>query len=423
MSKVVCYTKNCMPEFFNKDTWYFEIFSASRKNSENIGHVGNRFLNELRISGINPPASFLDFAILAMSVVAADKAILRKNSPDGWTRQIELEIPLYEVEKWSRVKTKLEWMLRFLSGDFWVLSFVQLPEKITVQTDNKYPGKDSVCLLSGGMDSLVGGIDLCEDGRTPLFVAQTVRGDAEHQRKYADVLGKDNLCQWGCHVSKRGASENSTRARSIIFFAYALLATCGISANNSGRKEIYVPENGFISLNIALDALRIGSLSTKTTHPVYMSALQEIWDDMGFGVDLILPYRIKTKGEVLIECKNQQLMKSLIMSTTSCGKYARHGYRHCGICVPCLVRRASFMKAQMQDETERGYCVDDLKHTSSRDIAAVALAISQYEKNGIDSLIRGELNFANGTERALYADVFERGLCEICDLLKESGVL
>lgn len=423
MNKVICYVKNHLPKPYNKNAWYFELFSVPDKRTENIGHVGNRFFDELRKSGITPSPRVLDFVIIAMSVVAADKAILRKNSPDGWTRQIELELPLHEAEKWTEVKEKLERMLRFLSGDFWTLSFDQLPETLVLKDSCENQANDCVCLLSGGMDSLVGGIDLCEEGRNPLFVAQTVRGDAAHQREYASALGKDNLCQWSCYVNKRGESENTTRARSIVFFAYALLATYRVSANSRGRKEIYVPENGFISLNIALDELRSGSLSTKTTHPVYMNALQDIWDKMGFCVDLVLPYQYKTKGEVLLNCMNRELMKSLIMGTTSCGKYARHGYRHCGVCVPCIVRRASFMKAQINDETDRWYCVDNLKYSSSQDLAAAALAVLQYEKKGVESLIRGELNFANRRDREKYVGVFERGLCEIRDLLKESGVL
>lgn len=423
MSKVVCYTKQCLPEEYDESTWYFELFSIPAERHDNVGYVGNGFFQELKRSKITPSNRALDFVMIAMSVVAADKAILRKYSPDGWTRKIELEIPLQNAEEWDKVKEKLEKMLRFLSGDFWRLTFTQLPENIDIGNFTECKDKNCVCLLSGGMDSLVGGIDLCEAGKKPLFVAQTVRGDAAHQRQYANALGEDNLCQWSCYISKRGASENTTRARSIVFFAFALLASFGVSVNGQGKKIIYVPENGFISLNIPLDILRSGSLSTKTTHPIYMKALQEIWDEMGFNVNLELPYRYKTKGEVLLECKNQRLMSSLIMGTTSCGKYTRHGYRHCGVCIPCLVRRASFLKANISDKTEGGYCIEDLKTTTSRDVAAAALGVAQYEKYGSESLIKGELNFAYGEERKKYAEVFERGLCEIRDLLKTGEAL
>lgn len=224
MSKVICYTKQYLPENYDENSWYFELFSKPLESQDNVGYVGNGLLRELRRSKITPSSEALDFVIIAMSVVSADKAILRRNSPDGWTRQINLEIPLQKAEEWEKVKDKLEKMLRFLSGDFWKLTFTQLPESIALDNFTEDRDKDCVCLLSGGMDSLVGGIDLCEYGKKPLFVAQTVRGDAAHQREYANALGKDNLCQWSCYISKRGASENTTRARSIVFFAFALLA-------------------------------------------------------------------------------------------------------------------------------------------------------------------------------------------------------
>lgn len=237
MSKVICYTKQYLPENYDENSWYFELFSKPLESQDNVGYVGNGLLRELRRSKITPSSEALDFVIIAMSVVSADKAILRRNSPDGWTRQINLEIPLQKAEEWEKVKDKLEKMLRFLSGDFWKLTFTQLPESIALDNFTEDRDKDCVCLLSGGMDSLVGGIDLCEYGKKPLFVAQTVRGDAAHQREYANALGKDNLCQWSCYISKRGVSENTTRARSIVFFAFALLASFGVSANERGKKQ------------------------------------------------------------------------------------------------------------------------------------------------------------------------------------------
>lgn len=282
---------------------------------------------------------------------------------------------------------------------------------------------DCVCLLSGGMDSLVGAIDLHEEGRNPLFLSQIVRGDAEHQRGYAASVGENNLCQWSNSVKKHGKTENSTRARSIIFFAYALLASCGIDYNENGRKEIFVPENGFISLNIPLDQMRIGSLSTKTTHPVYMRMLQNIWDDLDLKVDLILPYKYKTKGEVLVECKNQEMMRSLIFGSTSCGKYQRHGLRHCGECVPCLVRRAAFLKAGLKDDTENGYCVEPLKSSDSQDVAAAAMACIEVQNHGIERFVKSALSFCESTEKSKYLGVVSRGLEEIKILLMEHDIL
>lgn len=358
-----------------------------------------------------------------MAVVAADKAILRKNSADGWTRQIDLTVYLHNPIKWKSVKKNFEWMLRFLSGDFWNLNFKTLPKSLLPEKKYDLREQNCICLLSGGMDSLTGAIDLYESGKNPLFVSQLVKGDAIHQKEYAALFGNDNLCQWRCYVGKTGASEISTRTRSIIFFAFALLASCSIDYNERGRKDILVPENGFISLNTPLDSLRIGSLSTKTTHPIYMQAMQNIWNNLEYNVDLILPYKYKTKGEVLLDCKNFELMKKKIFSTTSCGKYQRHGMRHCGVCVPCLVRRAAFQRAGLEDLTEKGYCIDNVKKADSKDVAAAIFAIRQVEKYGIESIIKGTLNFAKDKEWEEYVGVISRGLTEIKEFLESQGVL
>lgn len=423
MSKVICYPRCCKPSVYDDSAQYFEMFSTPEENRPNVGYVGVQILKELRQSKVCPSILAFDFMMISFGVVSADKAILRNTSADGWTRQIQLTVYVHEYDKWLQEKAKIEEMLRFLTGDFWQLSFERLVAPIYPQT--KYPLKnnDCICLLSGGMDSLVGAIDLHEEGRNPLFLSQIVRGDAEHQREYAATVGTDNLCQWSNNVKKHGTTENSTRARSILFFSYALLASCSIKQNEAGRKELFVPENGFISLNVPLDSMRISSLSTKTTHPVYMKMLQTIWDDLGLGVDLVLPYRFKTKGEVLAECKNQEMMKALIFGSTSCGKYQRHGLRHCGECVPCLVRRGAFLRSGLLDETEHGYCVESLKHSTSQDVAAAAMACIQIEKYGIEKFVKSALSFSNPAEKGEYLDVVSRGLNEIKALLLEHEVL
>ena len=423
MSKVICYPRCCKPSAYDDGTLYFEVFSTPEENLANVGYVGVQIFKELRISKIRPSVPAFDFLMIAMGVVSADKAVLRSECADGWTRQIELTVYVHEHDKWLQEKKQLEEMLRFLTGDFWTIHFKKLNTPICPEKDYPLRNNDCVCLLSGGMDSLVGAIDLHEEGRNPLFLSQIVRGDAEHQRVYAASVGENNLCQWSNSVKKHGRTENSTRARSIIFFAYALLASCGIEFNDNGRKEIFVPENGFISLNIPLDQMRIGSLSTKTTHPVYMRMLQKICDDLDLKVDLILPYKYKTKGEVLVECKNQEMMRSLIFGSTSCGKYQRHGLRHCGECVPCLVRRAAFLKAGLNDDTENGYCVEPLKGSDSQDVAAAAMACIEVQNQGIERFVKSALSFCDSTEKSKYLGVVSRGLEEIRMLLMAHDVL
>ena len=203
MNKVICYPRCCTPKYYSDDDYYFEMFTVPEQKINNVGHVGVQLFKELRKSKIAPTVEALDFTIIAMAVVAADKAVLRKKSADGWTRKIELCIYLHDAPKWRQEKRKLEEMLRFLSGDFWVLNINALPESLVPQKKYDLRQQDCICLLSGGMDSLVGAIDLHEEGRNPLFVSQTVRGDAEHQREYAMQFGINNLCQWSNNIKKK----------------------------------------------------------------------------------------------------------------------------------------------------------------------------------------------------------------------------
>jgi hypothetical protein len=336
---------------------------------------------------------------------------------------IDLTIFLSEPEKWGLVKTKIEKMLKFLSGDFWTLTF-KLAKAPAIQFTYKPNQRknDCICLLSGGMDSLVGAIDLLSEERNPLFISQIIRGDAKRQLDFANRFrfGEDNHCQWS--IGRLSGSEGSTRARSIAFFAFALLASSAIPSSD-GSTEIVVPENGFISLNVPLDANRIGSLSTKTTHPVYISLLQEIWDALGIKAKLILPYRYKTKGEVLKECRDKKLMRELIFATNSCGKFQRHGLRHCGVCVPCLVRRAAFLEAGLKDTTQKCYHYDDISKSNSMDLTAVALAVKQLEISGINKLVKGNLSFASPEDRNYYLGVVSRGISELKNFLRSYDIL
>jgi len=176
-------------------------------------------------------------------------------------------------------------------------------------------------------------------------------------------------------------------------------------------------------MNIPLGPMRIGSLSTKTTHPIYMAGLQSMWDTLGINAKLIQPYRFKTKGEMLNECLNKDILMRLLAESTSCGKYQRYNLTHCGLCVPCLVRRAVFLKADIVDTTNKGYYFENIAHVDSRDVSSVASTYLQYNSKGIKSLTGGHLLFAPLSEREQYENVIACGLDELGALLKKQGVI
>lgn len=424
MNKVVCCPVSRLPDALDPNVTYFAMYSYVPSARVGVGYIAPTLRTDIRRDGLAPSVRVWDFTSIALSVAAADKAIERKKSSDGWTRMIELDICLCQPEPWRTKRVELESVLRFLTGDFWTLRFLPGGEKSPKAKKPRSSGADCVCLLSGGVDSLVGAIDLVSAAKKPLFVSQVVRGDKATQGKYARALGgKNRHCQWSYVVHHSGVREKSTRGRSIVFFAFAALAASAIPATQKQPVEIVVPENGFISLNVPLGPGRLGSLSTKTTHPVFTEGIQSIWNSLGIHARLSFPYRYKTKGELLVQCADQAKLIDLVGDSTSCAKYQRYKLTHCGQCVPCMVRRAAFLKASFTDTTAKGYCCEQLAHSESSDVAAVAIAYLRYKTKGISRFVGGALTFTHAHEHPECEDVVARGLDELGQLLGSHGVI
>ncbi|MFC1734745.1 Qat anti-phage system QueC-like protein QatC [Candidatus Hydrogenedentota bacterium] len=422
MKKVMCCPISLLPDALDPDAIYLNQYSSTERNG--VGHMGIGLPRIVCKDGFAPSLRAWDFAAIAFAVSAADKTVPRKESADGWTRMIDLSICLSEPAPWEAKRTEFESVLGFLTGDVWTLHFLDGGVKPLKTKRRRQTNAECVCLLSGGIDSLIGAIDLTSAGRKPIFVSHVARGSKDSQEKYARTLcNTERHCQWPFSVKHHGDRELSTRGRSIVFFAFAALAASAIQSSQERPVEIVVPENGFISLNVPLGPGRIGSLSTKTTHPIYMDGIQSIWDAMGIHARLSFPYRNKTKGDLLIECADQAKLNNLIGDSVSCGKYGRHNLTHCGACVPCMVRRAAFLKAGLVDRTKKGYLCKSLGRSEAKDVAATASAFLRYQDKGIRRFVGGALSFASSDERDRYEDVVARGMDELGQLLRAHGVL
>lgn len=428
MNRVFCGPKDHIPSQREVGVEYVSMYEHD--GLPDVSTVGTALIKDILASGVAPNARSWDFLTLALAVNAADNVLERAQSPDGWTRQIELQVVLYEPEPYQALAKDIEQALRFLTGDFWKLTFA----------DGGYPpprpkapvmfDADCVCLLSGGLDSLVGALNLTEAGHRPLLVSQTAKGDKETQSLFAKVLGgNERHLQWNQNIRPKVEDiEGSTRGRSIGFFAFAAVAADHLAAvkNNLPRPvEVVVPENGLISLNVPLNPGRVGSLSTKTTHPVFMERLQKLWDVLGIPAMLRLPYATKTKGEMMAECVVPDVLAQVATQATSCGRFVRNGYKHCGRCVPCLVRRASFIRAGIADDTS--YVYPMLKSAQldndPNDIGAVAAAVLKVEQNGVRAFTAGQLSFAEPFRRREFEAIVQRGLTELSVLLRRHQIL
>lgn len=422
-----------LPKRKKKGCEYVSMYKTGKTHSFPAGDVANDLRREVRAAGLAPRIQEWDFCTLAMAIAAADEAVPRSKSSDGWTRQIEIDVALRHPSIWKPHLESLEETFRFLTGDFW---------KIRVTTGGSDPPRPTektnyeascVSLLSGGLDSLVGAIDLCADGEKPIFLSKRVTGDSDKQTDIAKALkaGVRHL-QWSYNSRSTLSGDDQTRGRSIIFLAYSVLASSALNAKKGQEKRIIVPENGFISLNVPLSPGRIGSHSTKTTHPVYLTGLETVLNALKIEVEFVRPYQFTTKGEMLVECKNQDLLLALMGNTTSCGRFRTYKQTHCGICVPCLVRRSAFLRHKTADPTlnsritGKSYHYQDLKSAlpdkKATDLKAAILSNILVDKRGIERFIGSSLAFCNPDDRPKFKGVVERGLREINELLREHKV-
>ncbi len=377
--------------------------------SAELPGLGATLMERVR-SGLpaTPSVAAWDFLTIAMSVFAADRFVRRTGSANGWTRVIALEVSVVDPEVWTANSAALADALRFLTGDVWHLSFRDGGQSAP-RIQSRFHDRSTVCLFSGGLDSFLGALVILHDGARPFLVSQGSTKEIGPQQRLAAALGLDrNRFEGRVGERWRQPYEGSTRARSILFFAYGALA-----ATSTNAPEVLVPENALIAINPPLTHRRMGSLSTRTTHPHFLTKLNAIWASAGVEAVLRNPFFSTTKGEMLARARHPQLSE-LAASTYSCGK-GKRANGQCGRCVPCLIRRASFHAAGLRDDTT--YLNELHANSRSDDVLAARHAVAQFRtaedrEIGIWAGKAGPLPTDPNT-RKLTIDAVGRGLEEL----------
>ncbi len=423
--KLVCAPKN---HAFDDDGDELNVILYGSTDRLTRGSIGAAIEHQVYKDKLQPASKAWDFLSLALSVTAADLACHRRDSPDGWTRQIDIDVAISDPVFWNSQIDLVQKMLGFLTTDKWRVRFIAGGSTLVSKPDLVRPAGDCVALLSGGLDSYIGNIDLVAGGNHPFVVSQTVRGDAEKQRLFAGLIGGGLQHLQVNHnaVIPNSESPPSQRARSIIFLAYGVIAATSLARYDSGQGVVlYVCENGFISINPPLTPTRLGSLSTRTTHPVFLGMVQQLFDAAGLRVQLENPYQLKTKGEMLRECKDQNLLGAHASETTSCGRFKQFGYTHCGRCLPCLVRRAAFLKWGETDLTDYVYQNlgrKDDDHAGFDDVRAAAMAVAEVKASSLEKWVGPALSTVLLDNTDDLQAAIGRGLNEIESLLIAHGV-
>lgn len=387
------------------------IFNLMNKNNKSnikthIEDLWRRF-GVSSLSDINE-----DLIILAMSIFAIDKKVPRKYFDDNWTREIELYLPVIEIEKWNNVKIKLEDMLSFLSGDKWKISFRKSNEKYRGNKVNKKykliekDNFDCVSLFSGGLDSFCGALKLLNENQRTCFVGfkeYKMLGGRQNEI-FANIndafpdINKELLLfntNPSIPLNKNGEKKSigveiTSRSRSFLFLAGALAV-----ASIIGEVPVYIPENGFIGINVPLTESRIGSCSTRTTHPYFINKFNCILNDLGIRNKILNPYALKTKGEIVEEVFNLDVFDKTAYKTISCSHPCHSRYdklqtpMNCGYCYPCLIRKASMNKVNYLKDEYNPYnklSKSFIENNNSiegkaKDLKAVMYSLNRYINN------------------------------------------
>lgn len=415
------------------------LLPVSVEQAGSPSSAGTTVRRELERAAVTPLPVAVDLLNLATAVYSADVCTRRLTAYDRWTRDFRLHLPVGDAERWSAAAPHLSRMLGFLSGDRWRVEFRPLVNPVPPYMKRKRarpPGRPTaVSLFSGGLDSFVGVLDLLENGQTVSLVGHYSTGptsqaqDAVNTALAAHYPGRTSFFRFYVRPPRLNGSlpEPSTRSRSILFLALGTL----VASAFGDPLPLYVPENGLISLNVPLTPARSGTLSTRTTHPHFIGLFRELLGLVGLNTPVETPYRFRTKGEMLAGAMNPLVLREVAPRTLSCshpdvGRYRGVAPgRHCGYCVPCLIRRASM--AHIGADRATDYLIDVLRNPpgagteTGKDFRAFQMALVR-QRDGhlplLDVLNSGPLPPVDAAE---YAGVYQRGVEEVRRLLAPEG--
>ena len=401
--------------------------------------IGSDVITQLHKFPNQVPVTVLDLVDAATSAYATDLCISRTTAFDDWTRDLTLHLALRDPAPWrAGAADTFRKLIGFLTGDNWQeIRLRNAPLQTQIAGNPSSQSYQDVSLFSGGLDSFAGVVEILHRTGRCVLVGHHAMGSGPttvSQKNSLDVIrskhAEDAAPFMNYFVAPPkgfGATgESTTRGRSIIFLALGILSAVGF-----GARRLHVPENGFISLNVPLAASRLGSLSTRTTHPYTINLMRKLLEQLGIPLEIMMPYRFATKGELLKNTADQALLRQGIAKTLSCGKPGANRFNgvspngHCGYCVPCLIRRASIDHAYGADATS--YTFDDLsilKNKKARDLQVIRFALARasvrFPTLG-DVLKAGSLP---GTPHELseYLDVHRRGLEELRVFLEKRGL-
>lgn len=403
-----------------------------------------------RMDCMSISAIYEDLFVIGISIFALDKRVSRRQFLDCWTRDISVSIPVLELDKWSGIEGKWNKMLSFLTGDNWDIHFRKC-EKVYSQREN--PNRvhlnlnecDCVSLFSGGLDSFCGAIRLLEEGKSPCLIGHneypklrkkqeefvtTFQTIYSEQRVKFVSFSANSRAPMNMNGERLKGAENTSRGRSLLFLC-AGLSIAGILGENI---PVYIPENGFIGLNIPLTHSRKGTCSTRTTHPYFLNCFIEILENVGIYNPIVNFFAFSTKREIVDDVKDKEAFKMHYMDTISCShpclaRYNPKGYNeypiNCGYCYPCLIRKSSLLDSKdfkYSYAAEKKAFLDTYGESEkASDLRAVISTVYRYKKLNDDQIKRMIRNAGHLDEETIekFLRVYKSTMTDLEELFTE----
>ena len=387
-----------------------------------------------------------DIFLIGCFVYGIDILLPRKSfSVNGWSREIEVEFPVELLDLFNGGKNELEQLLSFLTGDYWQISFIQRDVTLLFVNTKKVYSNDyrkshkRISLFSGGLDSLVGVIDQLSSSKDKIVLVShydaAFKGAKSDQDKIHKILSRKyshyHFIQTRVDLSNSDVNGNerenepSLRSRSFLFLCQAIFVAHSIGNGT----EVLIPENGTISLNHPLTPSRRSSCSTRTAHPYYIAKVIDFISKLGLNHLIRNEYEMKTKGEMLENCHDKDMLIATYQYSCSCAKRGHKVYwdvrtaPQCGICMPCIYRRVSLHQIGLDNEIVGTNLFNPQKYPLEKlpDVPAFLdymrnpLSIEDIEKN---LLINGTLPLDKVEQ---YASVVYRTRKQILDWIEDKG--
>lgn len=198
----------------------------------------------------------------------------------------------------------------------------------------------SICLFSGGIDSLSGILSLPRNlsPTAGVYVSQSGNIWRLVQRLQAGVLKEKSI-----PIYKIGIQHSHSGLQQMRGFAYLIMGA--IVAKMFGTDNVAISETGqtmFLPPLASLDEV------TLTTHPTLVEITKRLLHECyQTKLNIFEPFSNLTKAEVAALCG----AKDAIPATNSCfnTRFANQTYSHCGRCYGCLVRRVGCLVAGVKD--------------------------------------------------------------------------